>query len=464
MKKSLSSRRTPSRPSTQQLFVRMLRQHGILLTEQLTAEFIKWFLQNQVKQFLKERMDIFVVEQGRLNNLPLVFPNGKQGEEYSKEVALPADTYDCVWFEGLEPVGLEYDAEAGILHGVPETPGDYDFTLCAQVKGWQEGEPVLKRQFHIGINADPKSLWKDLPVPDDILYPNRDTDLATIEAYDHERQPLKTVIAASKRGRSHAQEAKPRDDDFAASFNEANEWYVMAVADGAGSAQYSREGSRVACETVEKFCTEKLAELAPDFDAAIIKYAETRSNEDAHPVVTMVHSILVKAAVAAHEAIKAKADNCATAVMKDFSTTLLLTICRRFEFGWFIASFGVGDGAIAIYDESADAVKLLNEPDGGEFAGQTRFLTMESIFRDRNRLRMSIVPDFTALLMMTDGISDPFFETDANLQRKEKWDALWADLNASVDFGSTEADEQLLAWLDFWSPGNHDDRTIAILS
>ena len=23
--------------------------------------------------------------------------------------------------------------------------------------------------------------------------------------------------------------------------------------------------------------------------------------------------------------------------------------------------------------------------------------------------------------------------------------------------------DQLLAWLDFWSPGNHDDRTIAIL-
>lgn len=25
------------------------------------------------------------------------------------------------------------------------------------------------------------------------------------------------------------------------------------------------------------------------------------------------------------------------------------------------------------------------------------------------------------------------------------------------------AKEQLLNWLDFWSPGNHDDRTIAIL-
>lgn len=26
-----------------------------------------------------------------------------------------------------------------------------------------------------------------------------------------------------------------------------------------------------------------------------------------------------------------------------------------------------------------------------------------------------------------------------------------------------EARFQLLRWMDFWSPGNHDDRTIAIL-
>ncbi len=90
---------------------------------------------------------------------------------------------------------------------------------------------------------------------------------------------------------------------------------------------------------------------------------------------------------------------------------------------------------------------------------------MESIFKDRTRIRMSIVPDFTALMLMTDGISDPFFETDANLERKEKWDGLWADLCRTVDFSddNENAAGQLLDWLDFWSPGNHDDRTIAIL-
>ena len=45
------------------------------------------------------------------------------------------------------------------------------------------------------------------------------------------------------------------------------------------------------------------------------------------------------------------------------------------------------------------------------------------------------------------------------------WDGLWADLSKTVDFSDDNANaaDQLLDWLDFWSPGNHDDRTIAIL-
>lgn len=82
-----------------------------------------------------------------------------------------------------------------------------------------------------------------------------------------------------------------------------------------------------------------------------------------------------------------------------------------------------------------------------------------------SRLKYSIEEDFSALLLMTDGISDPFFETDANLNKVEKWNELWVNINSEVDLtdDNTESQYQLLKWLDFWSPGNHDDRTIAIL-
>ena len=113
---------------------------------------------------------------------------------------------------------------------------------------------------------------------------------------------------------------------------------------------------------------------------------------------------------------------------------------------------------------------MLGMPDEGEYAGQTRFLTMPEIFSDPNkfyqRMNCRIVPDFTALFLMTDGVSDPKFETDANLKSYDKWSELWADLKENgvelID-DNEEAACQLLNWLDFGSPGNHDDRTIAIL-
>ena len=122
-------------------------------------------------------------------------------------------------------------------------------------------------------------------------------------------------------------------------------------------------------------------------------------------------------------------------------------------------------------------IKLLGTPDEGEFSGQTRFLTMPEIFRDKDvvskRVRMTIVDDFTALYLMSDGVSDPMFETDRNLNDPAKWRELLdrlahgfpADGIGGVDLAddNEKAADQLLGWLDFWGPGTHDDRTIAIL-
>ena len=86
---------------------------------------------------------------------------------------------------------------------------------------------------------------------------------------------------------------------------------------------------------------------------------------------------------------------------------------------------------------------------------------------------MAVVPDFTALFLMTDGVSDPMFETDKNMNDPQKWEEFYQRLKkgfpedeiGGVDLvdDNEESKNQLLKWLDFWSPGNHDDRTIAIL-
>ena len=452
------------------LVVEVLQSIGVSPSKSQIDDLLAWRIKDEWKRYQEERMANYVIEQNNLNELPLVFPNGKKGADYQHEVTLNMSKYEDVWFEGLEQTGLKetINIEDGLisLTGTPLESKTYDFRLCAKVKGWEQGDTIIERKFNIAFNPDPRDLWDPKPVPADLPFQKDDEANDYVLVPEFEGLPQKDIVVASKRGRSHAQEGKPRDDDFRVNFNAQNGWYVLAVADGAGSAKYSREGSRIACETVEQYCKEKLAEQGEEFEAVVKTYAENQTQENLKPVVGKIHEILFKAATEAHRAIVKKVDECSEpAVLKDFSTTLLLAVCRKFSFGWFVASFGVGDGAIAIYDKNADSIKLLNEPDGGEYAGQTRFLTMESIFRDRTRIKMSIVPDFTALMLMTDGISDPFFETDANIAKKEKWDELWKNLANEVDFSddNENSKNQLLKWLDFWSPGNHDDRTIAIL-
>ncbi|MDE5808360.1 MAG: protein phosphatase 2C domain-containing protein [Muribaculaceae bacterium] len=120
--------------------------------------------------------------------------------------------------------------------------------------------------------------------------------------------------------------------------------------------------------------------------------------------------IIYNGAVKAHEAIKRVSKANEETKLKDFATTLMFAICKKYDFGWFIASFWVGDGAMCLFDKEAKTAKLLGTPDEGEFSGQTRFLTMPEIFHDPDivskRFRFTVVPDFTALFMMTDGVSD----------------------------------------------------------
>jgi hypothetical protein len=180
-----------------------------------------------------------------------------------------------------------------------------------------------------------------------------------------------------------------------------------------------------------------------------------------------------KAAYYVHQALVTEAGE-KGALLKDYNTTLLFTLVRQIDTQYFVASFWVGDGAIGIYTAEPPAVVVMGTPDGGAFAGETKFVTMPEIFNKDvlyNRFSIKVVPSFTALMLMTDGITDPKFGTDAALIQPEKWSALWADLQGSNDDGAKvqlqpeaeQPEQELLGWLDFWSPGNHDDRTLLIL-
>lgn len=148
----------------------------------------------------------------------------------------------------------------------------------------------------------------------------------------------------------------------------------------------------------------------------------------------------------------------------DFYSTALIAICKRYPGGTLYAAYRVGDGAIGVYDRERGVI-LLGQADSGDYGGQTRFLDAGAVAPDAlaQRIHYAMTKGATALLLMSDGVSDAWFESDASLARRDSWDALWQELEPCLNGDPAEAPGKLLAWLDFWSPGNHDDRTIAII-
>ena len=416
-------------------------------------------------------------------------PNASEKQDYRGEVALPPCDSARFVLTGVTGVDesqhglkIEVDENKFSITGTPDLsalrkdgqPAPSEFTLTAkyrlEVDGASGGAYEGEKEFKLVIVPAIDTLWRDEPVNWDQMpeprYRNEDgsTDSAVLDGEE------KHIVAASLRGRSHAQEGKPRDDAFR--FATAHGWQVLAVSDGAGSACYSREGARLACEKAVAVCCERLDNepYRDGFEAQIKALSAIPDETDKRkPVGDSLYTLLCHAANQARQAIAQEAALQGKEA-RTYAATLLLCVAKHFPFGWFVGSFWVGDGAIALYrrDTTPHTVYLMGEPDEGEYGGQTRFLTMPEVFSDASalyrRLRFRLVDDFSALFLMTDGVSDPKFETTNNLKNAEKWDALWNELTAADALTNTDESKQaLLEWLGFPSPGNHDDRTLLVL-
>lgn len=416
-------------------------------------------------------------------------PNAFEKQDYRGEVALPPCDSARFVLTGVTGVDesqhglkIEVDENKFSITGTPDLsalrkdgqPAPSEFTLTAkyrlEIDGASEGAYEGKKEFKLIIVPSTDLLWRDEPVNWDQMPEPRyrnENQMPDFAALDGEE---KHIVAASLRGRSHAQDGKPRDDAF--QFATTHGWQVLAVSDGAGSACYSREGARLACEKAVAVCRELLddEQYRNTFEANIKNLSVTPTEpEKRKPVGDSLYSLLCQAANQARQAIAQEAGQQGKET-RTYAATLLLCVVKHFEFGWFVGSFWVGDGAIALYrrDTTPHTVYLMGEPDEGEYGGQTRFLTMPEVFSDASalycRLRFQLVDDFSALFLMTDGVSDPKFETTNNLKNAEKWDTLWDELTAANALTNTPDSQQaLLEWLGFPSPGNHDDRTLLAL-
>jgi serine/threonine protein phosphatase PrpC len=444
-------------------------------------------------------------------NNHIQIPNGTVGKDYDYRF----DFYQLNWnniifseFEGLDEIGLIYDKDEERIYGNPTISGDLKIKIKFRVKGENDNSILNEKPINLIINADPKSLWQNKESDKTDKFWKEDN----INTFD--KLGAKKIVVSSKRGRSHANVGSFRDDDFAFHHFEKNGWSIVAVSDGAGSAKNSRKGSQISCNEVVNYFDENFNnEIVTNFDQLINEHyknstknpkekstliEEDKINESISQVeietndkdIEKVEVVEIKESsqVQISKFIYNYLGGCAKHVynkldefanenefpIKELHSTLIFTLLKKYEFGYVILSFGVGDCPIAIINKDYTDFKLMNWLDVGEFGGGTRFITMPEIFTNEKfatRFGFKIIEDFSFLFLMTDGIYDAKFVVEANLEKLEKWKEFIDDLkgnnedNSLVEFEESNKDiaNQLSAWMDFWSPGNHDDRTLAIV-
>jgi len=405
------------------------------------------------------------IEMPPLRSLRFHLPNASVGKPFDaapEPAGAPAGELRILGVEGLQAVGgLAWEQAGGRVCGTPASDGDFALRVraCLILAGGRERE--VEGDLRLTVIPDPDSLWRDLPPAPGLRFPKPVVDRDQGESRDGHR-----LLYASKRGRSHAHAGTHRDDDGGIVRAGDSGWSVLAVTDGAGSCPFSRRGSQVVAQkALHALGTVLAGEAGAALEASFL--ASLDQGEVCAPEIkTGLSRTLVTAAYTATDALLREAKE-AGENPKDFSTTLLLAAHKETSRGALIISFWIGDGALALY-QSHGYVKVLGRPDSGDYAGQTRFLDA-NLFRDldalwKHRIYITLVEDFTALVLATDGVSDPYFETDHDLHDLACWDRLWAEIGPlACGPDSRRASQRLLEWMDFKAPGNHDDRTLALL-
>ena len=351
-----------------------------------------------------------------------------------------------------QEMGLTFDPVAEELRGIPLVAGEHTLLL-----EWREHNSAsrTKGECLLVVIPDAKSLWKNLEPPKDDPYSKPNEDSALIHTKDFQ------IVAASTRGRSHAHVGTFRDDDFHISHDDTSGWSLIIVADGAGSAKNSRWGSKLAVEAASHHLFDNLTgEIGNSLNELLANWNTDIANVQ-KDIYSKFYYLFQEASVAAIKSIETEA-TVKGSTPKEYSTTLLAAAVKRVGKDTFLATFWMGDGAIAVYGPSGK-VRLMGTPDSGEYAGQTRFLDRAALSDQAfsKRITIGLCPDVTSVILMSDGVSDPRFETDNGLLNPLKWDSLWAEISPHLAGNTPE--QNLVKWLDFLTPGHHDDRTIALL-
>lgn len=257
------------------------------------------------------------------------------------------------------------------------------------------------------------------------------------------------LVLSSRRGRLHAHRGDHREDS-----GHVAAWpggWCAAVADGAGSAAFSRLGSAIATAVASRV----LRDALPDTDVSI----------DA------VDQALRAAAQVVNERQREFAARAGLA-LRELRTTLLVAV----RCGDWAGTMQVGDGAMALLHTDGS----LSHPHAaatGDFSGEVAHFLPDDGALEVLQASVRVVPmhGVCAVLLASDGVEDPWYpftryarpllHTLAHGHLATAADALPAALVPARQESVLQAPDPVSAlsdWLAFEKRGENDDRTLCL--
>ncbi len=184
-------------------------------------------------------------------------------------------------------------------------------------------------------------------------------------------------------GRGHISEGTPCQDKIASKCNDTT--YVIALADGAGSAALSHIGAEKCVDIITQYFLDN--------------FEDCYTNEDDNSLTKSIYEKLID-----NLNQLAFENHCS---IKELACTLLCVAENNSRF----ITFHLGDGIIAFCDD--DSVKVYSSPDNGEFANVTYFVTSSNAL-SKIRIRKAELPDVTAFYLMSDGAGTSLYSSQRN--------------------------------------------------
>lgn len=184
-----------------------------------------------------------------------------------------------------------------------------------------------------------------------------------------------SIAGVSIRGVSHIKHNIVCQDAIAS--HRKDDFYGIALADGAGSLKHSDIGAK----SITKI---SLRYVEHNYDAIY----EGKINQ--YELISKIEDYLQ------NKALKLNID------FKELGSTLQL-VCIKNDRFIFIH---IGDGVIS-YMNKLGVVEVLSHPMNGEFSNQTFFTTTN--YKDRLRLGIGEIKDAQSFILMSDGMSDSFY-------------------------------------------------------